>query len=157
DFLQRALLRLEIAEAYVFRLERLEEPGYAGPLALRVVDIGELMAVPRKLQRETGEALRNTLERLLEMQRHLLLAELLHQRRLFLDQDEAALVDDRDPVGHLLGLLDVVGGQDDGDAGIAQAPDDLPHVAAQFHVDAGRRLVEEEYLRLVGKRLGDHD
>ncbi len=32
----------------------------------------------------------------------------------------------------------------------------LPHVAAQFHVDAGRGLVEEQYLRLVHQRLGDH-
>ena len=35
---------------------------------------------------------------------------------LLLDQDQLALGDDADAVGHLLGLVDVVGGQDDGDA-----------------------------------------
>jgi hypothetical protein len=56
----------------------------------------------------------------LQMQRQLLLAELLHQLGLVLDQDDLALVDDADAVGHLLGFLDVVRGQDDGDAGGAQ-------------------------------------
>jgi hypothetical protein len=34
-------------------------------------------------------------------------------------------------------------GQDDGDALLAQAAHQPPHVLAQFHVDAGGRLVEE--------------
>src|SRR3546814_4446145 len=53
-------------------------------------------------------------------------------------------------------LLDVVGGQDDGDAAFAQAADHLPHVAAQLDVDPGGGLVQEEDLRLVAERLGDH-
>ena len=84
------------------------------------------------------------------------LAELLHQRGLLLDQDQLALVDDADAVGHLLGLLDVVGGEDDGDAALAQPAHQLPHVAAQLDVDAGGRLVEEQDLGLVRQRLGDH-
>ena len=32
----------------------------------------------------------------------------------------------------------------------------LPHVPAQLDVDAGGRLVEEQDLRLVRQRLGDH-
>ena len=32
----------------------------------------------------------------------------------------------------------------------------LPHVLAQLDVDAGGRLVEEQDLRLVRQRLGDH-
>ena len=40
-------------------------------------------------------------------------------------------------VGHLLGFLDVVRGQDDGDAALAQAAHHLPHVAPQLDVDAG--------------------
>ena len=68
---------------------------------------------------------------------------------LVLDQDELALVDHADAVGHLLGLLDVVRGQDDGDAALAQRAHHLPHVAAQLDVDAGGGLVEEQDLRLV--------
>ena len=93
--------------------------------------------------------------RLLEVQRELLLAELAHQRRLFLDHDQLALVHDADAVGHLLGLVDVVRGQDDGDAALAQAPHQRPHVAAQLDVDPGGRLVEEQDLGLVRERLRD--
>ena len=71
-----------------------------------------------------GELGRNGVELLLQLQRQLLLAELAHQLGLVLDQDELALVDDADAVGHLLGFLDVVGGEDDGDAAsrAARAP-----------------------------------
>ena len=53
-----------------------------------------------------------------------LLPSLRISARLVLDQDQLALVDHPDPVGHLLGLLDVVGGEDDGDAAsrAARAP-----------------------------------
>ena len=33
----------------------------------------------------------------------------------------------------------------------------IPHALAQFHVHAGGGLVEEQDLRLVSERLGDHD
>ena len=39
---------------------------------------------------------------------------------------------------------------------VAQPPDQRPHVAPQVDVDAGGRLVEEQDVRLVGERLGDH-
>src|SRR5260370_1347733 len=50
------------------------------------------------------------------MQLQPFLAELLHQARLVFDQDDLALVDDADTVGHFLRLFDVVRGEDDGDA-----------------------------------------
>lgn len=56
----------------------------------------------------------------------------------------------------MLGFLDIVGGEDDGDAGFAQLPHQRPHVLAQFHVDAGGRLVEEQDFRLMRQRLADH-
>ena len=45
--------------------------------------------------------------------------------------------------------------QDDRHAALAQAVDQLPHVAAQRHVDARGRLVEEQQVGLVRQRLGD--
>ena len=39
---------------------------------------------------------------------------------------------------------------------VAQPPHQRPHVAPQLDVDAGGRLVEEQDLRLVRQRLGDH-
>ena len=132
-----------------------EQPGDAVPLALRLIGvdqrvaaIGEREVVGRKLRR-------NGIELLLQLELELLLAELVHQRGLVLDQDHLALVDDADPVGHQLGLFDVMRGQDDGDAGGAERAHHLPHVLAQFDVDAGGRLVQEQNLRLVRQRLGD--
>ena len=61
------------------------------------------------------------------------------------------------PVGHGLGLFDVMGRQDDRDAVFLQAAHDLPHVPAQFHVHARGRLVEEQDPRLMGQRLGDQN
>ena len=56
--------------------------------------------------------------------------ELGHQRLLLLHQQYLPVVDDADAVGDLLSLLDVMRRQDDGDAGGAQALDELPHVLA---------------------------
>jgi hypothetical protein len=53
------------------------------------------------------------------------------------------VVDYRDPVREPVGLLEVLGGEEDGDAGVAQAGDGVPDVAAAARVEAGGRLVEE--------------
>ncbi len=90
------------------------------------------------------------------MQFELLSAELLHQLGLLLDQHDLAVVDDTDAVGHLLGFLDVMRGEDDSDAGVAQPAHDLPHRLAQFDVDARRRLIEKQDLRLVRQSFRDH-
>ena len=83
------------------------------------------------------------------MQAQLLLAELFHQRGLVIHHHQLALVDHADAVGHLLGLLDVMGGENDGDAIGAQAPHHLPHVAAQLHIHPGGGLIQEQDARLV--------
>ena len=94
-------------------------------------------------------------EGLEQVQGQELLAELPHQHRLLLHHDELAFVHYTDAIGHLLGLIEIMRRQDDGDAGRAQGAHDVPHVLAQLDIDAGRRLVEEQDLRLVRKRLGD--
>jgi hypothetical protein len=53
-------------------------------------------------------------------------------------------LDDTDPVRHLLRFLDVVRSQDDGDTGCAQFAYYIPHVLAEFDVDTGGGLVEEQ-------------
>ena len=65
------------------------------------------------------------------------------------------MIDDTDPVRHLLGFLDVVCGENDRHAGFAEAPNHVPHVLAQFHVYAGGRLVQEQYCRFVREGLGN--
>ena len=58
--------------------------------------------------------------------------------------DDPAVVDDDDPVGEVLGLVEVVRRQQDRGTEVAQALDELPGAAPRRGVEAGRRLVEEE-------------
>ena len=155
NVLQRALCRVQIPKPDAGGLQRVEQRGDAGALALGVVGVGQLLAVGGEGEMVGVERRRDGVDGLVQLQRQLLAAELAHQFDLVLDQDDLALVDDADPVGHLLGLFDVMGGEDDGDARRAQRPHQLPHVLAQFDVDAGGRLVEKQDLRLVRQRLGD--
>ena len=66
------------------------------------------------------------------------------------------MVHDRHPTRQLLGLLHVVGGQQDRLAGRVQLAEDLPQRDAALRVEAGGRLVEEQDLRSVEDRPGHH-
>ena len=59
---------------------------------------------------------------------------------------DLAADEEDEPVGQVLGLVDVVGGQHDGGAGGGQVLDRRPRPAAGFGVEPGGRLVEEEDL-----------
>src|SRR5437763_684410 len=63
--------------------------------------------------------------------------------------DDLPVVDDRDPVVEGVGFLEVVRGDEDRHALSAQPADLLPHVRPALRVQPGRRLVEEDDLRLV--------
>src|SRR6185312_5297791 len=64
-------------------------------------------------------------------------------------RDHAALVEHRDPVREPVGLVEVLGGQEDGDAVGHQPADDVPHGAAAARVESGRRLVQEDDPRVA--------
>ena len=66
--------------------------------------------------------------------------------------DQAALVEYRDPVGELIGFLEVLGGEEDGHAVGHQVTDDRPHRAAAARVQSRRRLVQEDDLRVADER-----
>ena len=66
--------------------------------------------------------------------------------------DQAAVVDDVDPVGEALGLVHVVRGEHDGDAGGAQLLEQLPGGTPGGGVHAGGRLVDEHDLRTADDR-----
>ena len=63
--------------------------------------------------------------------------------------DDPAVVDDRQPVGQRVGLLEVVGREEDRRARLAQAADLVPHPGSRLRVEAGRRLVEEQDRRAM--------
>jgi hypothetical protein len=156
DVLERALRRMQIAKTDAGRAERGDQLRDARVVALRVVGVDERGAVGRAFEPERRQLGRHRRERLLQLHGQLLLAELAHQFVLVFDEHELAAENDADAVGHFLGFLDVVGGQQDRHAAFAQRIDQLPHVAAQLDVDAGGRLVEEQDARLVRQRLRDH-
>ena len=68
-----------------------------------------------------------------------------------LGEDPAAL-DDRDAVGELLRLVEVVRGQQHGLAEVLERADRLPRGATRGRVEAGRRLVEEDQLGVADQR-----
>ena len=61
--------------------------------------------------------------------------------------EDPALVEDRDPVGELLRLVEVLRGEQDRGAAAGEVADGLPHLEATLRVEAGRRLVEEDHRR----------
>ena len=64
--------------------------------------------------------------------------------------DDLALRDDREPVGELVGLLEVVRGEQDRQRLRLGEPRHLvPHHDARLGIEAGRRLVEEQHARAV--------
>ena len=70
--------------------------------------------------------------------------------------DDPALVDDQDPVGQRVGLVEVVGGQEHRRAAARpQALDVLPEVGPRLRVQAGGRLVEEDQRRVVDQAHHD--
>ena len=69
--------------------------------------------------------------------------------------DDLAADDDRHPIGEDLGLVHVVGGEEDRLAQRPQVGDHVPGSAASRRVEPGRRLVEEEQLRVADQRQGD--
>ncbi len=63
--------------------------------------------------------------------------------------DHPAVVDDHDPVGKFVGLVEVLGGEQKCDAVGDELADDAPHAHPARRVEPGGRLVEEEH-RWVG-------
>ena len=69
--------------------------------------------------------------------------------------DHTAVVDDDDVVGETVGLLEVLGRQEEGGALADQLLDDFPEVVAAARVEAGRRLVQEQHRGAVDERCGE--
>jgi len=60
--------------------------------------------------------------------------------------DDLAAVDDRDAVGELIGLVEVLGAEQHRRAQPGEGADDVPHLVARARVQARGRLVEEHEL-----------
>ena len=82
-------------------------------------------------------------------------AELLDDRRRRAVGDHPPAVHDHDAVAEALGLLDVVGDEHDGGAGVADVADDVPGVAAGEWVEVLGELVEEDDLGTADEGQSD--
>ena len=71
--------------------------------------------------------------------------------------DRLAVADDRDLVGDLLDLVELVGDHDRGDALALQALEQVEQVLGVVVVEGGGGLVEDQQLHLLRQRLGDLD
>ena len=69
--------------------------------------------------------------------------------------DLLAVVDDGDARGELIGLFEILRGQQDGDAGIGKAADHAPDILAGVRIEPSGWLVEEEHTRSDDQRGGD--
>src|SRR5918998_1835403 len=69
---------------------------------------------------------------------------------------DSAVVDERDLLAQLLGLLQVVRRQEDREPRVVQFPDVLPQRVPELYVHARRRLVEKQLLGIVHRGGGKH-
>ena len=72
------------------------------------------------------------------------------------EREHLAVVEDRDPLAERVGLLHVVRREQDRQPVPVEVAEDPPEVDSRLRVDPRGRLVEEEHLRPVGERAGDH-
>ena len=70
------------------------------------------------------------------------------------EREQLAGVDDRDAIAEPLGFFHVVRRVDDGAAFAVQRLDALEDLVARLRIDADRRLVEQQQLRIVHHRRG---
>ena len=68
---------------------------------------------------------------------------------------DLALVDDHEPIAELLGLVHVVGRQQQRGALLLEAEQPVPEDVSRLGVEAGRRLVEQQHARVVDERPRD--
>ena len=79
-------------------------------------------------------------------------ADRSNERRRRATSDDLAVVHDGELVAEPLGLVHVVGGQQDRPPGFLELLDEIPQLAARLRIETGRRLVEEEQIGLADER-----
>ena len=67
---------------------------------------------------------------------------------------QPALIDEAD-IGAAFGFIHVMGGDENGHAGVAQVVEQIPHLLAMDRIEAGGRLIEKKKRRLMDQGAGD--
>ena len=100
------------------------------------------LARPAQHDLEVPQRRRYRVEVAIDDQPQLLGVDARHQSGRGIARDQLAVVDDGDAVAQLLGLGQIVRGQQDRGAGGVERADIRPQLLAQFDIDAGGGLVE---------------
>src|SRR5881227_3520108 len=111
NVLERTLLCRKVAKSYSKITQVPEQRRDARMFGLDVESVFHLVATGLQPEMPISQCLWNFRKRLLQHQRQPFAAELLHQFRLLFDEDELALVDHADAVGHLFRFIDIMRGQ----------------------------------------------
>lgn len=118
-------VKVFVVDPFLIELSHeVRDPGVGGG---GVKGIGEGQAIRRDLYREI---LHLRWELVLESHAQLALSEFFKELGFLFHQDEFALIDDADPIGHLLRFLDVVRGEDHGHPTFPELFYHLPHLPA---------------------------
>ena len=120
----------EVLVADVELVQPPHQPGDAGMLGMAVEAVAKRVALILEGEAPLGKPGGYIADRLVQRDLERPLAHLRHQRLLLPKCNELALADHANAVGHLLGFLDIMGGEDDGRAAGAELAHQLPHVAA---------------------------
>ena len=148
------------------RLDDLERPDRDPGLIERSDDLGDVVDASVQLDEELPVALRQRRPKPAQTARpprpavgepelEVRLADLRLQRCRGALGDDQPAADDPDPVRELVGLLEVLRGEEDRRALAVERRDLLPDRLAADRVEAGRRLVEKQHLGLVDQRRGE--
>ena len=71
---------------------------------------------------------------------------------------QSAAMQDRHALADALNVAEDMGGEQHGHAALlGHSPDELQEIVASQRVEPGRRLVEQQHLRIVDQRLGKPD
>ena len=83
--------------------------------------------------------------------------EAFEKLRRWLTRNDLTMVDDRDLIAEFLRLFQIVGRQDDGCAGLVQRAHIGPELAAQLHVHARGRLIQDQNRRCMDQCFRHHE
>ena len=144
------MLGLHISHLQTGGLQIIEQAGNASALSVDIVGIGEATAIGRQLQPIGGQLDRDRLHRLQKFNANLLFAHTRHQCGFIFNQEDFTPVDHGDTVSNRLCLLDVMGGQNDGDALPFELGHRVPHIFAQLHIHASGWLIQKQDLWFMG-------
>ena len=72
-------------------------------------------------------------------------------------RDDLTVVHDRHAIAELLGFVHVVRRQQDRAPGPLELVDEIPELPAGLRIESGRRLVEEQEVRIADERAGERE